>query len=334
MVVPSPRKHSASGWMPYLKNLFIFKLVSYGMKMWEHCRMALFSSTRGITCRYLSKTPAAPSLRCLDARCDRAKISYLPILTSVFNVEEYQISYDLAHVEEHQAPEWKLDKWTLNSSRVIPNLSHSTSYKLRARSRNFRGQSSWGEAIIVRTLEHPVDGGGTCPGYTWTQTGIEVSVHYSLPTSLTSKSLNVDVKPKQLRCTFASPSGGCATLVDAELPHRVRLLTPDGGSYWDLERQTDTLVLSIYLEKEKPAKNIKWGFWRSMFVGDPEVDTHAIESDPHVHPGSGMTPTSPRLGMQKGFRQEFEALRERVRNVRPESDALLADLGSHVNRLQ
>lgn len=295
-------------------------------RAWRQFTLWLFNATRPWTSTYLAASPASPMLLVTDVRSERIRIRYEVEKTSRFNLDEYQLAFSRCD-DSHSEEEWSEDKWTPNASRVLPSLTPDSTYKIRARCRNVKGVSDWSPSVSVQTLQSPQNGGGTCDAYTWTQTAAEVSVQYTLPSTVASKHINVAVTPTRLCASFRSGSS-TTVLAHAELPHRVRSLTPEGGSFWELDRQPDRVVLVISLEKEVTATSTKWGFWRCMFVGEHEIDTHAIEEDPSLkkrQKGQAVTRAQ----------AELEELRERVRSVKTSETArILKELDAHANRLQ
>jgi hypothetical protein len=159
----------------------------------------------------------------------------------------------------------------------------------------------------------PIDGGATCPGYTWTQNGIEVTVAFSIPQEVSRKHISVALQPDRLRVSYKLGEED-VFLTDSPLPARVRSLTPDGGSYWEINRSKGLSTICVVLEKEKQATSIKWGFWRSMFPGHPEIDTHAIDSALHVKESSPVAPT-PDFNLTKLAREDYESMRKRLQRM-------------------
>lgn len=261
----------------------------------------------------LAKTPGVPSLGVVDARCNRVKVEITCPATSIFNDDEYEVEYACAADDPGTEASWSPLPWNQYTHRVIAPLSSNTRYLLRARSRNVKGCSSWGQSVTVMTLIEPVSGGAACDRYSWTQNGIEVSARVNVPPEVKAKHVSVSVRPEFLSISYTL-EGKDVKVVEGVLPHRVRLLSPDGGSYWEIDREDEHTAVVVVLEKEKPAQTIKWGFWRSMFVGQPEIDTHAILSDPYVkptQPSPGMS-GAPGLDMKTVARSEYEALRKRL----------------------
>lgn len=267
----------------------------------------------------LAKAPSIPSLRVIDARCNRVKVEISCPSTSVFNDDEYEVEYALEPKDSTCEMSWSTLPWKEYTNRVIPQLSASTRYAVRARSRNIKGCSSWGEPVSVMTLIDPVSGGAVCEGYTWTQNGIEVTARINVPSDVKAKHVSVSLRPEHLSVSYTL-EGQAVKVLEGVLTQRVRSLSPDGGSYWEIDREADQTAIVVVLEKEKPATTIKWGFWRSFFVNQPEIDTHAILSDPYVkpaQPGPSLSGAPAGMDMKTVARSEYEDLRKRLGHSTP-----------------
>lgn len=304
---------SSGFWKRIQSTIFFSTLTSilFAIGAW------MFEANRGWTSRVLARKPAPPRLLVVDARCNRIRLKFMPCKTSIFNRDEYEVQHIVDGEDESKPELWARDPWTEVESRVVAPLKACTRYKFRARTRNVRGMSEWSSPVSHRTLHRPVDGGAVCEGYSWCQNGVEVTISYVVPTQVTAKAVAVSLTPTHLKLYYTL-NGEQVVLADQALPDRVRSLSPDGGSYWELDRDGGLTRICVVLEKEQPSKSIKWGFWRSAFVGHEEIDTHAIESDPHVQP---MQPVSGMPGMgasDDGFemhtysKEEYEQLKRRV----------------------
>jgi CS domain len=261
-------------------------------------------------------TTPRPHFECTDVRCDRARFYFIPPHAPLVEGKEHQIAVSVsssgdAPAEDGHVLEWRTDGWTPNSTRLMPGLVPCTSYKVRCRMRCWKGISAWTDPITVRTLQRPLQSGGSGPGFTWAQTEREVSIRMPVPGTLTSKNIEVKLRPKHLSCSHHT-SRQSVQLQSGELAETVQRLTPDGGSYWELDRQADALHLVVVLEKAKCATNIKWGFWRSVFADgrEVEIDTHAISEE--AMEKQPVQAASNMLGMQKATVQELLTMRERV----------------------
>lgn len=244
---------------------------------WLHAR------TRFVTSRLLGRPPRPPRVALSDARCNRVRVTCVAVATSNFNQDSYQLSWRAVRPGGGPEAAWACDAWGPSAERIVARLAGDTAYQLRGRARNVKGESVWGDVLEARTLHVPRDGGCCLArrGYTWTQTAAEVSVAWKVPASLTARDVKVALRPQRLAVSLAagpepSASASCV-LVDDELYGRVRLLSPDGGSYWEIDRDGAESVLCVVLEKEKAATSVKWAFWRAAFREHEEIDTHAIE---------------------------------------------------------
>jgi hypothetical protein len=256
----------------------------------------------------------APGLKCLDARCDRVKFFIYNLGIST-DLQRVQISYLSADADDSQ---WILDSWNKDAHRVIPRLKADTTYLFRCRCRMGRCVSPWGPHLSVQTLQRPVNGGGQGPGYTWTQTASEVAASFPVPMNICSKHVRVQLNSRKLRCELHDEAGECHILVDTSLPKRVRPLSPEGGSYWELDVKQDNSpwkFLNLVLEKETVSDNIKFGYWRTMFVGGPKIDTHAIDCDNFMNSVKNVGARLPGFDITNLSRSELKALKQRVQRL-------------------
>lgn len=216
------------------------------------------------------------SFECVDVRCKNARFKVPAVEGRAYQIAHARVTQESAgapHVEEAEH-----DKWVVSTSaewhRIVPRLEPSTTYACWCRARAWCGTSAWTEPLLVTTLQRPVQAGGRTNTFTWTQTADEVSVAMTLPHHISSREVYVHLRPRHLEAGYKTPQGNIR-LVCGDLVAQVRLLTPEGGSYWELDRQRE-LRLVVVLERVVAATSTKWGFWRSVFVGGPEIDTHAI----------------------------------------------------------
>lgn len=309
------QKQCTSAWTKARKIPIINALSRVISVIWQ-LLLPLLKKLLGTT---LARAPAVPSLQVIDARCNRVKVEITGPSTSFFNDDEYEVAYGCQPEDPGAAVTWSSLPPKPYSHRVIPQLSGSTKYLVRARTHNVKGSSAWGQPVVASTLIEPISGGAKCDGYTWTQTGIEASVRLHVPSDVKAKNVCISLRPEHLAVSYTL-HGETVKLVEGVLPQRVRLLSPDGGSYWEIDREGEEVAVIVVLEKEKPAQTIKWGFWRSVFVDQPEIDTHAILSDPHVKPiqPSPETPGAPGLDVKSVSRREYSELRRRLGHSTPE----------------
>jgi hypothetical protein len=130
--------------------------------------------------------------------------------------------------------------------------------------------------------------------------------------------VKVHLNPGHLSCELHDKENGARILVDKPLPKRVRLLSPEGGSYWELEskhRDGSEKYLNVVLEKETVSDNIKFGYWRSMFAGDPKIDTHAIDCDKFMNSVKDAATRVPGCDITNLSRSKLKALKQRVHGM-------------------
>jgi len=241
----------------------------------------LFRRTHGVTSQLLARRPRVPGLAVVDARSNRVRLRFLPQRSSPFNRDVYEAQHAEADAGGAPSSDWRSDPDTAEEGRVIAPLRQSTRYLFRVRAKNVRGKSAWSEPVAAATLAVPVDGGAVLPEFTWTQSGVEVTILCAAPPATRAADVLVELRPQHLRVAVRQ-GGAETTLLEGRLPQRVRSLTPGGTSHWELHREGGGCQLCVLLEKERPARNIKFDFWRSALEGGPEIDTHVIDSDSHV----------------------------------------------------
>lgn len=232
--------------------------------------------------------PAAPALKLIDARSTRVKLSILLEESTDPEAYEFQIRYRLDNEgavvrmpEQEDEENWIVETFKTGIHRNLLSLHEHSQYKARARAKTELGIcSEWGPLIKWQTLLAPVNGGANMGSYTWGQNATDVWVTVQIPAEVKSKHVSVVLQPTSLHVSHTVKNTVVAVL--GKLPWRVRLLSPDGGSHWEISRESGTSSLCVVLEKESPAANLKWGLWRSMFAGHDEIDTHAMELDPHI----------------------------------------------------
>ena len=156
---------------------------------------------------------------------------------------------------------------------AVGDLQPDTEYAVRVRAFNSKGSSEWCEATF-RTKQEPVDGGGTGPGYTWTQGGKkadELTVLVALPAGTRAKQLSVVIKPSHLSISLAPPTGGDRTaLVEGELFAAVK----HEDIEWELSDEGAAgKKLRLALLKLNP----QGPFWPSLVRGHPEVEVSGMK---------------------------------------------------------
>lgn len=232
--------------------------------------------------------PAAPVLKVIDARCQRAKLLVQPQHSTQDESDEYQLRYRLDNegdVSDRGDGDWE-DSWIVEAFRtgtprnIVPLHEHSK-YKGRVRLRTKQGvHSEWSGLARWQTLLAPVNGGADMGEYTWGQNATDAWVYVRVPAEVKSKLVTVELKSQHLKVSYTLKA--TEVVLDHKLAWKVRLLTPEGGSHWEINRDDGKTSICVVLEKEKAAANLKWAFWRSIFEGHDEIDTHAFELDPHI----------------------------------------------------
>lgn len=209
--------------------------------------------------------PSAPALRVVDARSTRVKLLVLPQLNTEED-DEFQLRYRLDDEPdtylgaEHENEEnWIIEAFRTGTPRNLLALHQYSKYKARARVRTKQGTcSEWGPLIKWQTLLSPVNGGADMGSYTWGQNATEVWVTVDIPDAVKSKHISVVLRPDYLHASHTlGGSSEPVELVQGQLPHRVRLLAPAAGSHWEISRDSGTSQLSVVLEKETPAANLR-----------------------------------------------------------------------------
>ena len=108
----------------------------------------------------------------------------------------------------------------------------------------------------------PINNGGICPNYTWTQNLQDLQVLVSVPAGTKAKMLTVEILKKKLKVGVK----GQEAIVDGELHAGVKM----EECFWSVEdnpKAGDRLV-SITLQK---INQMEW--WKCVLVGDPEINT-------------------------------------------------------------
>jgi len=105
----------------------------------------------------------------------------------------------------------------------------------------------------------PINNGGILDKYSWTQTAYDLTITVPLPDDINRKDIEVDVTNKEVYVFFKSES----YLTNSILSFDVKV----EKTYW----YKDGNKLIIEIEKYK-----KHEWWKSVFVGDDEIDTSKV----------------------------------------------------------
>ena len=119
----------------------------------------------------------------------------------------------------------------------------------------------------------PVGNGGSTPRYKWTQTIDECSVLVGVPKNLRGKDLDVKITATTLSVKSKKPlseteSAQATTFVEGNLTQKVRV----DESTWSLEGGVVIVTLDKVIKT----------FWKTILVGDEEIDTDLVDSRRHI----------------------------------------------------
>jgi len=114
----------------------------------------------------------------------------------------------------------------------------------------------------------PVDNGGTCDNYRWTQTLQDLQVVVPVPKGTKAKFIDVQILKKKLKVGVK----GSAALIDGELHQSIKI----EDSTWSVEDNAtdDNRLITVTLTK---VNQMEW--WKSVVVGDPEINTQKVEPE-------------------------------------------------------
>lgn len=114
----------------------------------------------------------------------------------------------------------------------------------------------------------PVNNGGTCDNYRWTQTLQDLQVLVSVPKGIRAKDLVVDISKKKLKVGIK----GKEPIVDGEMHQTVKC----EDCFWSVEDDAaeGNRLITIALTK---TNQMEW--WNRVIVGDPEINTQKVEPE-------------------------------------------------------
>jgi hypothetical protein len=107
----------------------------------------------------------------------------------------------------------------------------------------------------------PVDNGGICQGYYWTQNMAELTVYARVAPGTRGKDICCDIEPRSLQLSIRGQS---KPILRGELPFAIKC----DDSLWNVDAET----VIISLEKVKP------NWWSCVVQGEPEIDTQLVDS--------------------------------------------------------
>jgi len=127
-------------------------------------------------------------------------------------------------------------------------------------------------------LQIPIGNGGSTPRYKWTQTLDEATVLIGVPKSFRGKDFDVKITPSKVFVQGKKSLPGSEgeeqqdkkhiTFLDGMLAEKIRA----DESTWSVEDGVMMLTL------DKSSKKL----WRSVVVGDEEIDTEMVDSRTHI----------------------------------------------------
>jgi len=120
------------------------------------------------------------------------------------------------------------------------------------------------DSRLPSTKQRPVGNGGEGPGYVWTQTLKEVTVHIKVPKGTRGKDVDCTIESKKVHIR-PKKTGSQAFLV-GEYPGPELVNVSD--SSWSLA--DDTILLMLTKKRET--------WWPSVVQGHPEIDTSKVDS--------------------------------------------------------
>ena len=245
----------------------VFKLARFVRRQYVRAKRRCYGNT-------LDVLPLPPMVVGTSVRTtNAAMLKWLVKPHSEFSMERYEVQLRLAAAAETK---WEQLAAELEEPKHAAGpLTPDTDYEVRVRTHNSKGQSGWCCASF-RTKQEPVEGGGTGPGYTWTQGGKkndEVTVFVTLPPGTRARQLDVTVKPANLSITLLKADGQKETLVSGELFAPVKA----DDIEWELfEAKAGEKALKLLLLKQ----SVQGPFWASLVRGHPEVETSGMKKEP------------------------------------------------------
>ena len=115
----------------------------------------------------------------------------------------------------------------------------------------------------------PINNGGICENYRWTQSLQDVQVFVPVPKGTKAKMLKVQMLKQKL---IVHVAGAESAVVDGELHKPIKI----EDSTWSIEDNPsdDNRLVSIFLTK---MNQMEW--WSRVIVGDPEINTQKVEPE-------------------------------------------------------
>lgn len=175
--------------------------------IWARVHAAVVRLGRAAFGNKLNKMPMAPRALGPSVRgCTSAILKWIPGRKSSFSTEDYQVELREAQTADQAEGEWRPAGEVAAGTKpqlAVRSLNSLRAYEARARACNSVGRSEWCVSAVFMMKQPPVNGGGTGPGYSWTQTmdnaqAESVAVVVTLPSGTRAKQLEVNVKPSRL----------------------------------------------------------------------------------------------------------------------------------------
>ena len=221
-------------------------------------------------CR-LDVTPLAPAAFGTTVRYSSSTtVKWIPTVESKYSSEQYEVHVQGSKASTNigagvGADEWRpVGELQSEMSFEVDDLAPDTAYTARVRACNSKGKSAWRE-LSFRTKQQPVKGGGSGPGYIWTQDEPLNTLVMTIPVAkLTrAKELEVYVRPGQLRIANSGE-------VLLEGPLHAEVVSTE--SEWELVERDNGKDLVLMLPKK--SENMPWP---SIIRGHPEIDVRGLK---------------------------------------------------------
>ncbi|CAL8464128.1 g3663 [Coccomyxa elongata] len=231
-------------------------------------KSALFFATLPVTQRLCARKPNPPTLLARNIRYNQADIQVFPKLSSVFNVETYEIK------KRTLAPDNSLWQPAGHSKDTgadihVGSLQEYTEYEVRGRAHNIRGTSDWSKPIRVLTRRKAIDGGCDNGLYKWTQTHGEVVIQLAVPISVKGMDVMVALKDRNSLEIQVSLGARDSRRVEGLLRKPVKSF--GNGSTWELITEGSCKLVVVTLEKELFGQ-----WWTSALKGHAEIDLQTV----------------------------------------------------------
>mmetsp|Transcript_39499 Transcript_39499/g.65505 ORF Transcript_39499/g.65505 Transcript_39499/m.65505 type:complete len:324 (+) Transcript_39499:71-1042(+) len=114
----------------------------------------------------------------------------------------------------------------------------------------------------------PINNGGVCDNYRWTQTLQDLQVIVPVPKGTKAKFIDVQMLKKKLKVQVK----GMSPIIDGELHQAIKM----EDSTWSVEDnpKEDNRLVTLSMSK---VNQMEW--WKCVVVGDPEINTQKVEPE-------------------------------------------------------